>query len=98
MKLYSFLVNTIFAVKMLTALKLNSMFKAGYRVNNHKSMISALFSSIVSSSVTNEKEQQIKRMPITVLSGFLGAGKTSLLRHIISKGGGNLLYVITCIF
>jgi tRNA A37 threonylcarbamoyladenosine biosynthesis protein TsaE len=35
-----------------------------------------------------------KKLPVTVLSGFLGAGKTSLLNHILRnkkglKGGGN---------
>jgi hypothetical protein len=29
-----------------------------------------------------------KRLPVTVLSGFLGAGKTALLRHILTNRQG----------
>ena len=28
-------------------------------------------------------ETTVKKLPVTVLSGFLGAGKTSLLNHIL---------------
>ena len=34
---------------------------------------------------TNDKK--LSKMPITVLSGFLGAGKTSFLQHIIKEDG-----------
>ena len=29
--------------------------------------------------------KEIKKLPVTVLSGFLGAGKTSLLNHILNN-------------
>ncbi|KAJ1617895.1 CobW/HypB/UreG domain-containing protein [Pavlovales sp. CCMP2436] len=35
-----------------------------------------------------------KRVPVTVLSGFLGAGKTSLLRHVLSERHGLRVAVI----
>ncbi|MDI9408961.1 MAG: cobalamin biosynthesis protein CobW [Candidatus Pacebacteria bacterium] len=34
------------------------------------------------------------KIPVTIISGFLGAGKTSLLRHLISHSGGRRLAVI----
>jgi Ni2+-binding GTPase involved in maturation of urease and hydrogenase len=34
------------------------------------------------------------RLPVTVLSGFLGAGKTSLLRHILKGSHGLRIAVI----
>jgi len=35
-----------------------------------------------------------KRLPVTVLSGFLGAGKTSVLNHILNKSDGQRVAVI----
>lgn len=35
-----------------------------------------------------------KKLPVTVLSGFLGAGKTSLLNHILHHKGGQKVAVI----
>jgi len=35
-----------------------------------------------------------KRLPVTVLSGFLGAGKTSLLNHILNNASGKRVAVI----
>jgi len=35
-----------------------------------------------------------KRLPVTVLSGFLGAGKTSLLNHILNNAQGKRVAVI----
>jgi cobalamin biosynthesis protein CobW len=35
-----------------------------------------------------------KRIPATVVTGFLGAGKTSLLRHLLENGGERRLAVI----
>ena len=32
-----------------------------------------------------------QRIPTTVITGFLGAGKTSLIRHIIENNGGRRL-------
>ena len=39
---------------------------------------------------TNDKK--LSKMPITVLSGFLGAGKTSFLQHIIKEDGTKRKY------
>jgi len=40
-----------------------------------------------SSGITNpsSKHNQSRQIPITILSGFLGAGKTSLLQHILNS-------------
>jgi Ni2+-binding GTPase involved in maturation of urease and hydrogenase len=35
-----------------------------------------------------------KRLPVTVLSGFLGSGKTSLLKHILKESHGLRIAVI----
>ncbi len=35
-----------------------------------------------------------KRLPVTVLSGFLGAGKTSLLNHVLNNRMGLKVAVI----
>ncbi|MCK6450165.1 MAG: cobalamin biosynthesis protein CobW [Alphaproteobacteria bacterium] len=35
-----------------------------------------------------------KRIPATVVTGFLGAGKTSLLRHVLENGRGRRLAVV----
>ena len=35
-----------------------------------------------------------KRIPATVVTGFLGAGKTSLLRHLLENGQGRRLAVV----
>ncbi len=34
------------------------------------------------------------KLPVTVLSGFLGAGKTSLLNHVLSNREGRRVAVI----
>ena len=34
------------------------------------------------------------RIPVTIIGGFLGAGKTSLLHHIISEHAGGYLAVL----
>jgi hypothetical protein len=36
----------------------------------------------------------MRRVPATVITGFLGAGKTSLVRHLLSHTGGRRLAVI----
>ncbi len=35
-----------------------------------------------------------KRLPVTVLTGFLGAGKTTVLRHLLTKGGQKLAVMV----
>ena len=34
------------------------------------------------------------RIPATIVSGFLGAGKTSLVRHVLAHAGGRRIAVI----
>ena len=36
----------------------------------------------------------MKKVPVTVVTGFLGAGKTSLIRHLIQHAGGRRLALI----
>ncbi len=36
----------------------------------------------------------MRRVPATVITGFLGAGKTSLVRHLLAQAGGRRLAVI----
>jgi G3E family GTPase len=36
----------------------------------------------------------MERLPVTVLSGFLGAGKTSVLNHVLANPGGRRIAVI----
>ena len=36
----------------------------------------------------------MRRVPATVITGFLGAGKTSLVRHLLAHAGGRRLAVI----
>jgi cobalamin biosynthesis protein CobW len=36
----------------------------------------------------------VRRVPATVITGFLGAGKTSLVRHLLARAGGRRLAVI----
>ncbi|MBT8005669.1 MAG: cobalamin biosynthesis protein CobW, partial [Rhodospirillales bacterium] len=32
-----------------------------------------------------------RKIPVTVITGFLGAGKTSLIRHLLENAGGRRL-------
>jgi cobalamin biosynthesis protein CobW len=36
----------------------------------------------------------MQRTPATVITGFLGAGKTSLVRHLLAQAGGRRLAVL----
>jgi len=36
----------------------------------------------------------VQRIPATIVTGFLGAGKTSLVRHVLAQAGGRRLAVI----
>lgn len=44
--------------------------------------------------MTTASEPLDRRLPVTVLSGFLGAGKTSLLNHVLRNRGGRRVAVI----
>ena len=35
-----------------------------------------------------------KRLPVTVITGFLGAGKTTVLRHLLTRGGQRLAVMV----
>ena len=35
-----------------------------------------------------------KRLPVTVITGFLGAGKTTVLRHLLTQGGQRLAVMV----
>ena len=36
----------------------------------------------------------MRRIPATIVTGFLGAGKTSLVRHLLAEAGGHRLAII----
>ena len=42
-----------------------------------------------------EKKQSLRKIPATVITGFLGSGKTSLIQHLISTADGlQLAFII----
>ena len=36
----------------------------------------------------------LAKIPVTVITGFLGAGKTTLIRHLMTNAGGRRLAVL----
>jgi G3E family GTPase len=38
--------------------------------------------------------QELKKIPITVITGFLGAGKTTLINYILNENHGKKIAVI----
>lgn len=41
-----------------------------------------------------QQQQQQRRLPVTLLSGFLGAGKTTCVQHLLRNAGGRRLAVV----
>jgi predicted ATPase len=39
-------------------------------------------------NMMSEKQIDNRRLPVTVLSGFLGAGKTTVLNHVLNNREG----------
>jgi cobalamin biosynthesis protein CobW len=39
----------------------------------------------------------VARIPTTVVTGFLGAGKSTLIRHLPENGGGRLAVVVNAV-
>jgi hypothetical protein len=62
--------------------------------SHRRSLLSSLYSTVVpqtdagSASSSTTPFDKDKKMPITVLSGFLGAGKTSFLQHVLHSQNG----------
>ena len=80
-------------------LKLSSQRSSWLRPN--RSILSSLFATVVppavvdtssssssSSSASSKPYDKDRKMPITILSGFLGAGKTSFLQHVLHSQTG----------
>lgn len=72
-------------------LSASSLFKAhnksqSFSASRRLSLLATTGAS--SSSDVKETKKEKKRMPVTVLSGFLGAGKTSLLQHALENKEG----------
>ena len=44
--------------------------------------------------MTGQQINSIRQLPVTVLSGFLGAGKTTVLNHILNNRSGLRVAVI----
>ena len=42
----------------------------------------------------NQVADQSKRVPLTILTGYLGAGKSTLISHILTKKHGHRIAVI----
>jgi len=41
-----------------------------------------------------QQQQQRRRLPVTLLSGFLGAGKTTLVKHLLRNAGSLRIAVV----
>ena len=65
---------------MIHRLRAGAVCKPGGSKYDRRSMAST-------SPEVDVKDATVTKMPITVLSGFLGAGKTSFLQHIIKEDG-----------
>src|SRR6202051_1941081 len=44
--------------------------------------------------MTTSTPASLARIPCTIVTGFLGAGKTTLIRHVLANAGGRRLAVI----
>src|SRR5712672_3416245 len=44
--------------------------------------------------MTTSTSASLARIPCTIVTGFLGAGKTTLIRHVLANAGGRRLAVI----
>ncbi len=44
--------------------------------------------------MTEQPSASLARIPCTIVTGFLGAGKTTLIRHVLANAGGRRLAVI----
>lgn len=70
---------------MSVSRRINS--KTTYYKSLYKSSHRSL-STVLAANIPNAEYDRAKRMPITVLSGFLGAGKTSFLQHVLHSQNG----------
>ena len=42
----------------------------------------------------NTNNQELKKIPATVITGFLGAGKTSLIQNLLASANGKKIALI----
>jgi G3E family GTPase len=50
--------------------------------------------AILQRDFSKEKRMNTKNIPVTVISGFLGAGKTTLVNHLLAQNAGRTIGVI----
>lgn len=77
---FAWTVTSICSFGMISSSRISHVGKRFY------SKRSALLASV--SSVPKSDYDRTKQMPITILSGFLGAGKTSFLQHVLGSQTG----------